>query len=153
LLAQCEVGGTRVGFVGGSDELRERLPAALAVRWPDLVVGGHWTPPRHVVEDDDASRRLAAEVADAGIDFLVVGLGKPRQERWIGRHSPATGARVTAAFGASTEFIAGVQQRCPDALSKVGAEWAYRLYKEPRRLAKRYLAEGPVALTKVVTRK
>jgi len=119
LLAQCEAGGTRVGFVGGSDELRERLPAALAVRWPDLVVG----------------------------------LGKPRQERWIGRHSPATGARVTAAFGASTEFIAGVQQRCPDALSKVGAEWAYRLYKEPRRLAKRYLAEGPVALTKVVTRK
>ena len=153
LLGVCQARGTRVGFVGGSDTLKERLPAALEQRWPELVVAGHWTPPREVVEDTAASRELAASVADAGVEFLVVGLGKPRQERWVARHGSATGARVTAAFGASTEFIAGVQQRCPDMLSRVGAEWAYRLYKEPRRLAKRYLAEGPVALTRVVTQR
>jgi exopolysaccharide biosynthesis WecB/TagA/CpsF family protein len=146
----CEQRRARVAFVGGTDELRRRLPAALAQRWPELQVSGHWTPERAVVEDAAASEDLAAEIADAGVDLLVVGLGKPRQERWMARHAGATGARVTAAFGASTEFIAGVQQRAPEALSRVGAEWAYRLYKEPRRLARRYLAEGPVALAKVV---
>jgi exopolysaccharide biosynthesis WecB/TagA/CpsF family protein len=150
LLGVCERRRARVAFVGGTDELREQLPAALAARWPGLPVAGHWTPERAVVEDADASAELAAEIARAGVDFLVVGLGKPRQERWMDRHSTATGAKVTAAFGASTEFIAGVQQRAPEALTRVGAEWAYRLYKEPRRLARRYLAEGPVALAKVV---
>ena len=150
LLGVCEARGARVAFVGGTDELRERLPTALAARWPALQVTGHWTPERAVVEDPVASDRLAAAIAAVGVDLLVVGLGKPRQERWMARHSAATGARVTAAFGASTEFIAGVQRRAPEAFSRVGAEWAYRLYKEPRRLARRYLAEGPVALAKVV---
>jgi len=153
LLGLCEGRGARVGFVGGNDELRERLPGALRARWPRLAVAGHWTPEREVVEDDDASRALARELADHDVELLVVGLGKPRQERWVARHGAATGARVTAAFGASTEFIAGVQQRCPEPLSRVGAEWAFRLYKDPRRLARRYLAEGPVALTRVVTRR
>jgi exopolysaccharide biosynthesis WecB/TagA/CpsF family protein len=150
LLALAEARGARVAFVGGTDELRDRLPAALDERWPGLQVTGHWTPERAVVEDPDASADLAAEIRAAGADLLVVGLGKPRQERWMARHSAATGARVTAAFGASTEFIAGVQTRAPEALSRVGAEWAYRLYKEPRRLARRYLAEGPLALARVV---
>ncbi|MCU1374222.1 MAG: hypothetical protein JWO68_1508 [Actinomycetia bacterium] len=150
LLGLCERLGARVAFVGGTDELRHRLPAALGERWPGLRVTGHWTPERTVVEDIEASAALAAEIATAGVDFLVVGLGKPRQERWMAHHSTATGAQVTAAFGASTEFIAGIQQRAPEALSRVGAEWAYRLYKEPRRLARRYLAEGPKALVKVV---
>jgi exopolysaccharide biosynthesis WecB/TagA/CpsF family protein len=150
LLGLCEARGARVAFVGGTDDLRDRLPGALAERWPSLRVAGHWTPAREVVEDHTRSGELAAEVAAAGADLLVVGLGKPRQERWMARHSAASGARVTAAFGASTEFIAGVQTRAPEALAKVGAEWAYRLYKEPRRLARRYLAEGPVALAKVV---
>lgn len=150
ILGVCQERGARVAFVGGTDELRHRLPVALEQRWPELQVSGHWTPERAVIEDAAASEDLAAEIAEAGVDLLVVGLGKPRQERWMARHAGATGARVTAAFGASTEFIAGVQQRAPEALSRVGAEWAYRLYKEPRRLARRYLAEGPVALAKVV---
>lgn len=150
LLTRCEASGARVGFLGGSDDLAEKLPAALQERWPALPVAGHWTPPREVVEDPIASGALAEEIRAAGVDFLVVGLGKPRQERWIVRHHAATGAAVAAAFGASTEFVAGVQDRCPEVVSRIGAEWAYRLCKEPRRLARRYLAEGPVALAKVV---
>lgn len=152
LLALCEGRGSRVAFVGGSDELRDRLPAALDARWPELRVAGHWTPPREVVEDPAASAELAEEIRQAGVDLLVVGLGKPRQERWIALHAQATGAKVSAAFGASTEFIAGIQQRAPEPLSRVGAEWAYRLYREPRRMARRYLAEGPVALAMVARR-
>jgi exopolysaccharide biosynthesis WecB/TagA/CpsF family protein len=150
LLRSREAAGRRVAFVGGTDELARLLPAALQARWPALAVAGHWTPPREVVEDDEASADLARSIGATEPDLLVVGLGKPRQERWMDRHAQTTGAAVTAAFGASTEFIAGVQDRAPRVLSRVGMEWAYRLYKEPRRLARRYLLEGPVALAKVL---
>jgi N-acetylglucosaminyldiphosphoundecaprenol N-acetyl-beta-D-mannosaminyltransferase len=150
LLTRAEARGDRVGFLGGSDELARLLPPALAERWPKLVVAGHWTPPREVVVDPVASELLAGDIRNAGVDLLVVGLGKPRQEHWIARHGAGTGAKVAAAFGASTEFIAGVQRRCPPMFTKLGCEWLYRLGKEPRRMARRYLAEGPVALAKVV---
>jgi exopolysaccharide biosynthesis WecB/TagA/CpsF family protein len=150
LLALCEERGARVGFLGGSDHVRARLADAVAAQWPRLAVAGHWTPPREVLLDPDASHALAVEIGAAGVDFLVVGLGKPRQEHFIQRHHAATGAKVAAAFGASAEFVAGVQERAPRLLTQLGLEWAYRLYKEPRRLAKRYLAEGPVALAKVI---
>lgn len=149
LLALCESRGDRVGFLGGPDELRPRLAEAVADRWPTLRVTGHWTPPREVLAEPASSAALAEEIAAAGVDLLVVGLGKPRQELFIQEHHGRTGAKVAAAFGASAEFIAGVQDRAPRFFTQVGAEWAYRLYKEPRRLARRYLAEGPVALAKV----
>ena len=150
LLSRAEALGATVGFLGGPDSLREPLAATLQERWPDLRVTGHWTPPREVIEDDDASALLADVIRDAGTDLLVVGLGKPRQEQWMARHGARTGAKVAAAFGAAAEFVAGTQKRSPHVMSRMGFEWLYRLAREPRRLARRYLAEGPVALARVV---
>jgi len=149
LLALAEARGARVGFLGGTDGLREPLAVALRERWPDLRVTGHWTPSRAAVLNPAASHMLACDIREAGTDVLVVGLGKPRQEQWMARHASQTGARVTAAFGAAAEFVAGTQRRAPAAMSAAGAEWLYRLAREPRRLARRYLAEGPVALARV----
>ncbi|HYD10638.1 MAG TPA: WecB/TagA/CpsF family glycosyltransferase [Acidimicrobiales bacterium] len=149
LLSLAEMRGSRVGFLGGSETLRAPLADAIAHRWPALFVTGHWTPPREVVEDPGASSEVASAIEAADTDILVVGLGKPRQEVWIARHAAETGAKVSCAFGASAEFVAGWQQRAPEAISKVGGEWLYRLAKDPRRLARRYLAEGPVALARV----
>ena len=89
---------------------------------------------------------VAAEVAAAGVDVLVVGLGKPRQELWIDRHGAATGARVLLAFGAAADFLAGSVRRAPKFMQDNGIEWLYRLGVEPRRLARRYLVQGPPAL-------
>lgn len=149
LLTLAEARGASVGFLGGTDGLRGPLNVALREGWPDLRVAGHWTPSREVVLHTAASHMLSCEIRDARTDVLVVGLGKPRQEQWMARHAAHTGARVTAAFGAAAEFVAGTQRRAPSAVSVAGAEWLYRLAHEPRRLARRYLAEGPVALARV----
>jgi exopolysaccharide biosynthesis WecB/TagA/CpsF family protein len=149
LLTLAEERGARVGFLGGGDDLRTPLAHALRRSWPSLQVSGHWTPSREVVQDAVASDAVAREIRAADTDILVVGLGKPRQELWMARHAATTGAKVTGAFGASAEFIAGTQRRAPQALARFGAEWLYRLAHEPRRLARRYLAEGPVALARV----
>jgi len=153
LLDVCASRGASVGFLGGGPDLVERLPAALRERWPDLRVAGHWTPPRHVLDDPVLSDALADEIAAAGVDLLAVGLNKPHQEHWIARHGARTGATVTTGFGAAADFLAGVKQRCPEPLARIGAEWAYRLCKEPRRLARRYLLEGPAALKLLVARR
>jgi len=145
LLDQAERDGIRIGFLGGSDETRELLLEALARERPALTVAGSWSPSRHEILDDEASRLLAAQVRAASVDVLVVGLGKPRQEIWIDRWAPETGARVLLAFGAVVDFLAGQVSRAPGWISRAGFEWAWRLALEPRRLARRYLGQGPSA--------
>lgn len=140
----------RVGFVGGTPELHTKLEGVLSARWPGLVLAGHWIPSRSDLEDATTSSRLVEEIRLARVDFLVVGLGKPRQEVWLGRHAAAAGIRVGCAFGAAADFLAGDVPRAPDVLRRLGLEWAYRLAREPRRLARRYLVDGPFALARVL---
>ncbi len=146
LLEQCARTGATVGFFGGQAEMHDALRAQLTVRYPGLRIAGTWAPERAEVTDDVRSAVLAAEVAAAGVDVLVVGLGKPRQELWIDRHGAATGARVLLAFGAAADFLAGSVRRAPKFMQDNGIEWLYRLGVEPRRLARRYLVQGPPAL-------
>lgn len=136
----------RIGFLGGSSETQELLRDQLAQTRPGLAVVGWWSPPRASLTDPEASARLAAEVRAAGADILVVGLGKPRQELWIAEYGPQTGARVLLAFGAVVDFLAGRVQRAPEWAREHGLEWAWRLALEPRRLARRYLVQGPPAM-------
>lgn len=150
LLGVASDRGAVVGFLGGTVAQHDGLRRWIAVNREDLVVGGYWSPPRDVVEDPVRSTRLAAEVAAAGVDLLVVGLGKPRQEQWLADHGRATGARVALAFGAAADFLAGTARRAPVGWRRAGAEWAWRLLHEPRRLARRYLVEGPPSLALLV---
>jgi exopolysaccharide biosynthesis WecB/TagA/CpsF family protein len=145
LLDQAELDGIRVGFLGGTDETRTLLLEVLARERPGLVIAGAWSPSRYEINDEDAARMLAAQVRAASVDVLVVGLGKPRQEIWIERWAPETGARVLLAFGAVVDFLAGRVSRAPEWISRAGFEWAWRLALEPRRLARRYLGQGPSA--------
>ncbi len=146
LLSLAERIGARIGFLGGRPETVATLSAVLRSGWPELAVAGHWTPERSVIDDREGSNLLAAEIADAIVDILVVGLGKPRQEAWIERHGPATGASVLTAFGAAADFLAGSARRAPRWMRRAGIEWMFRLAREPHRLARRYLVEGPESL-------
>jgi N-acetylglucosaminyldiphosphoundecaprenol N-acetyl-beta-D-mannosaminyltransferase len=146
ILTAAERDGVHVGFVGGRPEMHQRLRREITRNYPRLVVAGYWSPERSVVEDAQRSDELAIELRQKGVQLLVVGLGKPRQEVWLSRHLPTSGASVGLAFGAAGDFLAGTVPRAPDLLRRWGLEWAYRLVKNPRRLWRRYLLQGPVAL-------
>jgi N-acetylglucosaminyldiphosphoundecaprenol N-acetyl-beta-D-mannosaminyltransferase len=79
------------------------------------------------------------------VTILVVCLGKPRQEEWIAEHGYASGAKVCLAFGAAVDFLAGRVSRAPQWMANYGFEWAWGLVREPRRLDRRYLLQGPKA--------
>ena len=143
LLDDASGSGTRVGFLGGAPALVEPLRAVCATRWPGIVRAGHWTPARAELQDPTHLAELAAAIRAAGVALLVVGLGKPQQERWLDAWAVAAGIRVGLAFGASAEFLVGEQTRAPEWVRRISAEWLWRLGSDPKRLARRYLVEGP----------
>ncbi|MCR2823910.1 WecB/TagA/CpsF family glycosyltransferase [Microbacterium sp. zg.Y909] len=138
-----------LGVLGGSPAAAPALRESLARDWPTLQFGGHWSPTRETLSDRGACEGLAAEAASAGVDVLLVCLGKPRQERWIAEYGALTGAGVLLAFGAVVDFLGGRVSRAPRWVSATGMEWMWRLMLEPRRLAHRYLIEGPPAYVAV----
>jgi exopolysaccharide biosynthesis WecB/TagA/CpsF family protein len=149
ILGSITTARARVGFFGGMPETQDLLRAKLAAERPGLQISGFWAPSRDDLEDPARSRELALEVNESGTDVLVVGLGKPRQELWIAEHGKESGARVLLAFGAVVDFLAGRVERAPAWVARAGLEWAWRLSREPRRLASRYLVDGPPAYISV----
>lgn len=149
LLDEAEKTGLRIGFLGGTEATHSLLKEQFAQNRPKLQVAGWWAPDRASLVDPAVSEQLALEVAASGTDMLVVGLGKPRQELWIAQYGALTGASVLLAFGAVVDFLAGRIQRAPQPVVDVGMEWAWRLALEPKRLAKRYLVQGPEAFLRM----
>lgn len=149
ILDACVENDVQIGFLGGTAAMHRKLRRQLAQRYPDAAPARFWSPSRSVVNSASASAEVAAEIRAAGVRVLVVGLGKPRQERWVQQHGAATGATVFLAFGAAADFLAGVVDRAPDFYRQNGLEWLYRLRQEPQRLARRYLLQGPPALLRL----
>jgi N-acetylglucosaminyldiphosphoundecaprenol N-acetyl-beta-D-mannosaminyltransferase len=134
LLGAQEREGFSAYLLGAREGVVERTVDRLARRHPSLRIAGfhhgHFPP-----EDD---RRVATLIAEAQPDALFVGMSSPRKEDWIDRYQQLTGARFAMGVGGSFDVIAGVTNRAPRALQRVGLEWAYRTAQEPRRLAGRY---------------
>ena len=144
LLALAETMGRRVGFFGGSPRTHDLLLEHIRRRYPKLVVSGMWAPDPDELES--SSGEMVSAIRAAQTDILIVSLGKPRQEQWVDRHAYATGARIFLPCGGAIDFLAGKTRRAPHWMQRIGMEWFYRLTHEPRRLARRYLVQGPFAL-------
>ncbi|MDQ1553094.1 MAG: hypothetical protein QOK46_172 [Microbacteriaceae bacterium] len=149
LLDRAALDHLSVGFFGGTTETHDQLRKRLGETRPTLKVAGYWAPSSVELSDPARSAVLARAVAYAGVDILVVSLGKPRQELWINEYGTLTGAPLLLAFGAVVDFLAGRVERAPRRFADHGLEWAWRLSREPRRLSKRYLVQGPRALAKL----
>ncbi|GAB3018740.1 WecB/TagA/CpsF family glycosyltransferase [Mycobacterium bourgelatii] len=148
VLKLAETRGQRVGFLGGSTQTHRLLAVHLRQRYPALAVSGMWAPTPGEIET--CSDTIASAVRSARTDILVVSLGKPRQEQWVDQYGHATGARIFLPCGGAIDFLAGQTRRAPEWMQRAGLEWFYRLTHEPRRLARRYLLQGPLALLRAL---
>ncbi|VXB00076.1 putative N-acetylglucosaminyldiphosphoundecaprenol N-acetyl-beta-D-mannosaminyltransferase [Arthrobacter sp. 9AX] len=145
LLGAAELEGLSVGFLGGTPDVQAQVRGKLTASHPKLTISGCWAPQREELVEAGASADLAASIEAAKTDILVVCLGKPRQELWMSEYGHLTGANVMLAFGAVVDFLAGRVHRAPVLARNLGMEWAWRLALEPKRLARRYLVDGPEA--------
>ncbi len=125
-------------LVGGPQSLLDQLAQQLVRQMPALQIAGSYVPP--FGEWDDAEdRKIIRAIADSGARYIWVGLGCPKQELWIARNKHRLSRGVYFAVGAAFAFHAGQVRQAPRWLQDHGFEWLYRLWSEPRRLAKRYL--------------
>jgi N-acetylglucosaminyldiphosphoundecaprenol N-acetyl-beta-D-mannosaminyltransferase len=141
LLARAADEGIPVGFYGGDQDTIESLVRVARSRWPSLQVAYAVSPPFRPLtpEEDDA---VVGAITAAGVRLLFVGLGCPKQERWMAEHRERLPI-VTIGVGAAFDFLAGSKRQAPRFLQRWGLEWAFRLVSEPRRLWRRYLRQNP----------
>lgn len=134
--------GMRIGLYGGSDmSVLERVDQVLKTQFPGLDVAYKFSPPFRALSDAEDSS-IVSEITDAGVDVLFVGIGCPKQEKWMAVHK-ADLSCVMLGVGAAFDFISGSKSHAPRWLQRIGLEWFFRLCSEPTRLWKRYLIQNP----------
>lgn len=138
---QTVTSGYRHFLYGGEPVVTERLANSLGERFPGLLIAGTYSPPFRPLteaEENEIVERLNA----SAVDVLWVGLGTPRQERWMHIHRDRLQVPVIVGVGAAFDFHAGVKKQAPEWMRENGLEWLFRLLQEPRRLWRRYLVYG-----------
>ena len=137
-------------FYGGRHGVPEMLASRLSQRFPGLeIVGTHSPPFRELSAEEDGL--TVDQINHADPDLVWVGLSTPKQERWMASHLGKLRAPVLVGVGAAFDIHAGLLPQAPPWIQRSGLEWAYRLYREPRRLWRRYLKNNPRFLVRVVT--
>lgn len=128
--------GYRHFFYGSTEKTLDKLSRTIERRYPDVQVAGMYSPPfRALTKEEDAS--IIQMINESNADFVWIGLGAPKQERWMAEHQNVVKGFMVG-VGAAFDYEAGNIDRAPDWMQKLNLEWLYRLMQEPKRLFKRY---------------
>lgn len=131
--------GLTLYFLGGKRKVVEKMVKVLKERYPNLkILGCH-----HGFFRKSEEGELIRKINTQKPDFLLVGMGSPKQEIWLAENLSRLKIKVGWCVGGLFDFISGEKLRCPKWLGDLGFEWLFRLLTEPRRLWKRYLVELP----------
>lgn len=126
-----------VGYYGATPDTLERVASMFRQRHPELRLAYSYAPPFRPLDPvEDAA--VTADIVASGIKILFVGLGCPKQERWMAAHRDRVPA-VMIGVGAAFDMHADNVRQAPLFMQRAGLEWLHRLASEPRRLWRRYL--------------
>jgi N-acetylglucosaminyldiphosphoundecaprenol N-acetyl-beta-D-mannosaminyltransferase len=129
-------------FLGSSEKNLQLLRTAINQKYPGAKIAGMISPPYKPVEEWDNDALISA-INEAKPDFIWIGLGAPKQERWMFQHYRHINSGVLFGIGAGFDYLAGNTRHAPEWMKKFALEWLYRLIQEPRRLWKRYFKTIP----------
>jgi N-acetylglucosaminyldiphosphoundecaprenol N-acetyl-beta-D-mannosaminyltransferase len=130
-----------IGLYGGTPELLESFVRVLKARFPQVRVVCQIAPPfRPLTPEEDES--VINEIVASGARILLVGIGCPKQEKWMLAHKGRIPA-IMLGVGAAFDFHTGRIRQAPRWMQSMGIEWVFRLMMDPRRLWKRYAKHNP----------
>ncbi|MDJ0681891.1 MAG: WecB/TagA/CpsF family glycosyltransferase [Xenococcaceae cyanobacterium MO_167.B52] len=133
----------KIFLLGGPEGIADLARKKINAKVNRQIVVDSYSPPFGFEKDELECQKIVDLINDSGATVLAVGLGAPKQEKWIHEHkNKLKNVTVFLAIGATIEFEAGYRKRSPKWMSEVGLEWLYRLISEPKRLSKRYLIES-----------
>lgn len=128
--------GYRHYFYGSTQETLDKLREKLNKKYPGIQIAGMYSPPfRALTEEED--REIIEKINEADADFIWVGLGAPKQEKWMYEHQGKVKGFMVG-VGAGFDYHAENISRAPEWMQKRNLEWLYRLIQDPKRLFKRY---------------
>lgn len=133
--------GYRMFFLGASEGVAEKAKQQLLLTFPNLQIVGTHSPSYGFEKNDEENERIIEMIREAKPDIVWVGVGAPKQEKWIHSHHQRYGPSLSIGVGATFDFISGHVKRAPLRIQKLGLEWLWRLFQEPKRLWKRYLID------------
>ena len=145
ILAQGSTHGWRVYCLGAEQDVLASAMAVFARRYPGVQFVGS----QHGYFKAHEEPAIAAAIAAARPDVLLVGMTSPWKEQFIERWSDALQVPVCHGVGGSFDIAGGKVRRAPEIWQRAGLEWLYRVLQEPRRLWRRYLVTN-VLFTKMV---
>lgn len=133
--------GYKMFFLGAAEGVAKKAADNLKKKYQGLQVVGTYSPPYGFEKDVAELEKINKMVKDTKPDILIVGLGCPKQEKFMYHHCKELGVPITFGLGASLDFEAGNIKRAPKWMSDYGFEWLFRITQDPKRMAKRYLVD------------
>jgi N-acetylglucosaminyldiphosphoundecaprenol N-acetyl-beta-D-mannosaminyltransferase len=138
LLEHCDRQRLSIFLLGAKPEHSQAAIERLQAQYPNTAIAGHHG--YFDMQDPEQNNEVLNQISQAKPNILIVGMGMPMQENWIYKNrEQIEDTNVIMSGGAAIDRLAGVVPDCPTFLSNLGLEWLYRLCREPKRLATRYL--------------
>lgn len=132
----------RIFLLGGEPGVADRARDVINDKMGRAIIVGAHSPSFGFEKKEHECQELIDLVNQSGATVLAVGVGAPKQEKWIAKYrDQMPGIKIFLAIGATIDFEAGYKPRAPRWISDLGMEWLYRLVSEPKRLWKRYLVK------------
>lgn len=129
--------GYRHYFYGSTKETLEKLQDKMQENYPGIQIAGMCSPPfRSITEAED--KVFIKAINDTNPDFVWIGLGAPKQEKWMATHQGKIKGLMVG-VGAGFDYFAENIKRAPDWIQRINMEWFYRLLQDPKRLFNRYM--------------
>ena len=133
--------GYKMFFLGAAEGVATKAAENLINRYNGLQVVGTYSPPYGFEKSPEEMLKIIRLIKEAAPDMLIVGLGCPKQEKFMYHHCRELGVPISFGLGASFDFEAGNIKRAPKWMSEHGLEWLFRITQDPQRMAKRYLVD------------
>jgi N-acetylglucosaminyldiphosphoundecaprenol N-acetyl-beta-D-mannosaminyltransferase len=135
--------GLGIALFGSAPGVAEAAASALSERYPGVAIVSAISPPMGLVIGSAIDAEAVETLKSANPSVIFVGLGAPKQERWMERHADDFPGVVMVGIGQALDVLAGRVREAPPWATRLGFEWVFRLVQEPRRLARRYLVDDP----------
>ena len=134
--------GYSIFILGAAEGVAAKAAENLQRKYPGLQIAGTYSPPFAFEKNAEELQKIETMIRAAKPTILAVSLGSPKGEKFIYRHKDTYGVPLSISIGATIDFEAGNVKRAPKWMSDHGLEWLYRMTKEPKRLAKRYVVDA-----------
>lgn len=142
VLEYADVHRHRVVFYGSTERVLEQLQTRVRADYPRAVIADAISPPFRSLSPGE-EEALCSRIRVAKPAVVFVGLGEPKQEKWMYAHSGEIPALMIG-VGAAFEYNVGLIRRAPGWMQRAGLEWAYRLLQQPRRIGRRLATTLPL---------